>query len=176
MFTSTQLEKMDSNQLATDGLIIEHTFDAPITSLWQAWCNAELVKQWWGPDGFSCPMAEIDFREGGTSLLSMLACAEYGGQLYYSTWRYVKLVREKEIEYMHNLSDSNGNTIDPMSVGMTADFPQEQRHVIKFEPLTEGKTKVTVTEYGWSPGKMMEDSRLGMTQCLQKMAKAIANN
>ena len=101
----------------------------------------KLIKQWWGPDGFSCPLAEIDFREGGTSLVSMLACPEYGGKQFYSTWRYAQIIPEKQLEYIHNLSDSNGNTIDPLSVGMTADFPQEQRHVIKFEPLATENPK-----------------------------------
>jgi hypothetical protein len=25
------------------------------------------VKRWWGPDGFSCPFARIDFREARLS-------------------------------------------------------------------------------------------------------------
>ncbi|MGQ0798135.1 MAG: SRPBCC domain-containing protein, partial [Methanobacteriota archaeon] len=36
--------------------------------------------------------------------------------------------------------------------------------------LGDGNTEVTVTEYGWTVGQMMEMSKLGLEQCLDKMA------
>ena len=39
----------------------------------------------WGPNGFTSPCAEIDFREGGISLVCMRAPEEMGGQDLYST-------------------------------------------------------------------------------------------
>ena len=44
-------------------LVVTRVIDAPVEQVWKAWTDPELVKQWWGPDGFTCPLARIDFRE-----------------------------------------------------------------------------------------------------------------
>lgn len=154
-------------------LIITHTFDAPAEKVWQAWTDPELVKQWWGPDGFTCIMAEIDLREGGTSIVGMRAPQEFGGQDSYNTWRYTKITPNKQLAWISHLSDKDGQPIDPAAMGMPADFPQGQEQVVTLEELGDGTTKVTVTEHGWTPGQMMEYSRMGMEQCLAKMEKAL---
>jgi hypothetical protein len=74
-------------------LVFTRVFDAPVEQVWKAWTDPEQVKRWWGPDGFSCPFARIDFREGGISLVCMRAPKEFmGGQDMYSTWTYTKIV------------------------------------------------------------------------------------
>jgi hypothetical protein len=78
------------------------------------------------------------------------------------------------IEYIHNLADKEGNKIDPTSIGMSADFPQDLRNLIIFKVLDHGKTELTITEYSWPVGQMMEMSKMGLEQCLDKMAVALA--
>lgn len=46
-------------------LVIERTFDAPRDLVFQAWTDKEHMVKWWGPAGFTIPLCEIDFREGG---------------------------------------------------------------------------------------------------------------
>jgi len=163
-----------SDNGTTHDLVISRIFDAPVDAVWSAWVDPELIMQWWGPDRFSCPSAKVDFRTGGVSLVCMRAPASFGGQDSYSTWFYTAIEPMERIEYIHNLAGSDGSKLDPASIGMPADFPQDQRHVIAFQALEGGRTELTVTEYGWTVGKMMELSRLGMTQCLNKMAAALA--
>jgi uncharacterized protein YndB with AHSA1/START domain len=50
-------------------LVFTRLFDAPIEEVWKAWSDPEYVKQWWGPNGFTAPLARMDFRQGGTSLV-----------------------------------------------------------------------------------------------------------
>jgi uncharacterized protein YndB with AHSA1/START domain len=140
--------------------------------VWNAWTDPALIKRWWGPDHFECPTARIDFREGGTSLVSM-ASPEYGFPEQYSTWRYTKIVPHERIEYIHNLADPEGNPLDPASAGMPPDFPQEMQHIVAFKDLGGARTRLTVTEKDWPDGQMMELSRQGMEQCLDKLAKAL---
>jgi uncharacterized protein YndB with AHSA1/START domain len=64
--------------------------------------------QWWGSNGFASPSAEIDFREGGTSLVCMRAPKELGGQDLFSTWTYKKIVPMELIEFIQNLADKDG--------------------------------------------------------------------
>ena len=161
-----------SNSANKKDLIFTRVFDAPIEKVWAMWTEADKVKQWWGPDHFSCPLADIDFREGGTSLVSMIS-RKLGFPEQCSIWRYTKIAPMKRIEYIHNLADKDGNKIDPASIGMPADFPQDLLNIVTFEDLGNGRTKLTVTEKDWPVGQMMEMSRMGEEQYLDKMAKAL---
>lgn len=149
-------------------LVVTRLFDAPIEQVWNAWKDPELVKRWWGPDGFTAPVAKIDFREGGTSLVCM-SSPQFGDN--YSTWHYRKIAPMQRIEYIHNLVDKDGNKIDPVSIGMPEDFPQDQLNTVSFRTVDANRTEITVTEYDWTEGQMMELSRMGLEQCLEKMAK-----
>lgn len=160
------------NATTQQNLVITRVFDAPIARVWQAWHNPQDVMQWWGPTGFTAPLANIDFREGGTSLVCM-SSPQFGE--HYSTWQYEKIVPMERIEYIHNLADKNGTPIDPTSVGMPDDFPQNQRHVVTFKALGSHQTELTITEKDWTVGQMMEMSRMGMEQCLDKMAAIFTN-
>jgi hypothetical protein len=46
--------------------------------------------------------------------------------------------------------------------------------VVAFKDLCDGRTELIVTEYDWTVGQMMEMSRIGMEQCLDKMAAIFA--
>ena len=163
-----------SEDIPKRDIVITRVFNAPIELVWRAWTDPEHVMQWWGPDHFTSPSAQIDFCEGGISLVCMRAPKEFGGQDMYSTWAYTKIVPLQRIEYIHNLADKNGKKADPVQMGMPADFPQDQRHVVTFKTLSDNQTELTVTEYGWAVGHMMEMSQLGMEQCLDKMAASFA--
>ena len=166
METNSTAEKKD--------LVITRVFDAPVERVWKAWSDANDVMQWWGPTYFTSPMAKMDFREGGTSLLCMRPPKDFSDQDMYSTWTYRKIVPIERIEYVHNLADENGNKIDPAVLNMPPDFPQDQTHTISFKAVGDNKTELTVTEHGWPVGQMMEMSRMGMEQCLDKMAAIFA--
>ncbi|MCB9454103.1 MAG: SRPBCC domain-containing protein [Anaerolineaceae bacterium] len=160
-----------SHEAQKHDLVISRVFDAPAERVWNAWKDPEQVKQWWGPDGFTAPLIQIDFREGGTSVLCM-SSPEHG--THYSTWQYQEIVPVQRITYIHNLADADGRSVDPVAMGMPPDFPQAQRHTVTFRPVSATQTELTVTEYGWTVGQMMELSRMGMEQCLDKMAVLLA--
>lgn len=47
------------------------TINFPIEKVWNAWSNPDLLKVWWGPNGFSNTFHEHDFREGGKWIYTM---------------------------------------------------------------------------------------------------------
>jgi len=161
---------METNQVEKKDLVITRIFDAPLEQVWKAWSETADVMRWWGPTGFSCPLAEIDFREGGTSLLAMRPPKDFGNEDLYSIWTYRKIVPMDRIEYIHNLADKDGHKIDPTTINMPPDFPQDQLHTITFKVLGANKTELTVTEHDWPQGQMVKMSEMGMNQCLDKMA------
>ena len=155
-------------------LVVTRVFDAPVKQVWKAWSDPEHVMRWWGPDGFTCPVAEMDFREGGTSLVCMRAPKKFDGQDMFNTWTYEKIVPIKRFIYILRFADKDGNVMDPSEQGLPPEMPKEVRNEVTFKELGKGKTEVTVTEYDWTVGQMMEMSRIGLEQCLDKMAGLFA--
>jgi Activator of Hsp90 ATPase homolog 1-like protein len=98
---------------------------------------------------------------------------ELGFPERYSTLRYTKIVPLERIDYLHNVSDKDGNAIDPTSIGMPKDFTQNLLNAVTLRDLGHGKTEMTLTEHGWPVRKVMEMSKIGMEQCIKKMARAM---
>ena len=144
-------------------------FNAPVEMVWKVWVDPELVKRWWGPKHFISPVAKIDFREGGKSIVSMKAPKEMGGQEFYSIWEYVKIIPLKTIEFIQSLSDKDGNKTDPTKLGMPSDFPMDIKTVVTFREVANGKTEMTVTEYA-DFGTISNFAQIGLEQSLEKMA------
>ena len=151
-------------------LTVTRVFDAPIDQVWSAWAVPDLVMQWWGPAGFTCPVARMDFREGGTSLVCMRAPKEFGGQDMFNTWTYETIVPMERFVYTLRFADRDGNIVGPAGHGLPPEMPEEVRHEVVLEQLDTNRTRGTVTEYDWPIGPTMEMSRLGLEQCLDKMA------
>ncbi|HEV2479404.1 MAG TPA: SRPBCC domain-containing protein [Puia sp.] len=147
---------------------VSRTFDAPVEAVWALWTDPELIKGWWGPDRFTCPLVRLDLREGGVSLVSMKAAAGIGGQEFFSSWRYVRIVRLQRIEFIQNLCDPLGNRIDPVAVGMPPDFPVDIRTVVTFTDAGGGRTQMVVVEQA-EFGSMSHFAQLGLEQSVRKM-------
>ncbi len=154
-------------------LLITRVFDAPVEQVWKAWSESEYVKQWWGPHGFTAPVAEMDFREGGTSLIAMSA-PDFG--TFYNTWAYTKIEKQQRIEFIHRFADEHGNALSPDEAGLPLPegIPFEVPHVITFRSMGGGKTELTIAEYGYTTERAVALSRMGMEQCLDKMAEIFA--
>lgn len=158
----------DNNQ--TYNVVVTRTFDAPVQQVWQAWSDPGYVRQWWGPTGFTCPLAEMDVQEGGTSLVCMRAPEEFGGQDLYNTWTYSKIDTHQLIEFIQHFTDKERTQLDPAQVGIPPGIPKEVRHVITFKALNGNRAEMTVTEYGYASEQVRDLSKAGMEQCLAKMA------
>lgn len=159
-----------SDKIGKQDLVLTRVFEAPVEQVWKLWTEPGLVQRWWGPDMFTCPVAKIDFRVGGTSLVSMHN-PQFGEN--FSTWHYTVIVPLERIEYIHNLVDKNGNKVDPASLGMPAEFPQDVLNTVVFKRLGKHRTEMVVTEHDWPLIPMRDFAKLGLEQCLGKMAKAL---
>ena len=56
----------NNNSFKQEGNIITHTrlLDAPRDLVWEVWTNAEHLKEWWGPDGFSLTTDSMRLEPG----------------------------------------------------------------------------------------------------------------
>jgi uncharacterized protein YndB with AHSA1/START domain len=160
--------------IKTRDIAVTRVFDAPVETVWRLWTEPALLKRWWGPQSFTCPVAELDFREGGVSLVSMRAPQEYGGQEMFSTWTYTRIVPMERIEYIYHLTDAEGNRLDPAALNLPPDVPEEVRIVVTFV-TNNGKTEMTLVHYGMPAGDMSERAEMGYNQSFDKMAKILAS-
>lgn len=147
---------------------VSRTFDAPVAKVWALWTDPELIKQWWGPDLFTCPLARIDFREGGTSMVSMKSDKFMNGTEHYNSWRYTKIVPNEVIEFVQNLVNKDGTPADPVAYGLPPDFPKDVQTTVTFKDLGDGRTEMTVTESA-SFGTIAAFAKIGLDQTVAKM-------
>lgn len=154
-------------------LSIVRVLDIPLEMVWKGWTDPRLVQLWWGPANYTSPFCEIDLREGGRYLFCMRAPKEQGGQDFYSTGVYSKIIPMERLEFTQHLSDKDGNPIDPAQVGMPPDFPYEVGFEITFKALDGSRTELTIVERGWTVGHMSNLAEMGMHQSLDKFAASI---
>jgi uncharacterized protein YndB with AHSA1/START domain len=64
---SQSLDRLDGHfAQATDReLITMRMFDAPRELVWKAWTDPAHIAKWWGPDGFTNTIHQMDVRPGG---------------------------------------------------------------------------------------------------------------
>lgn len=161
-----------SSEPEQHNVVVTRVLDAPPERVWQAWHDPGQVKQWWGPRGFTVPVANMDFRESGVSLVAMRAPAAYGMPDMYNTWTYTQIVPHERIEFVLNFADAQGQKLDPAQMGMPPGIPLDVRHVITLRPVGDGQTELTVTEYGYATAEARDLSQSGLVECLDKMAES----
>jgi uncharacterized protein YndB with AHSA1/START domain len=158
----------------TFDVVVSRMFPVPPDQVWRAWSESDLVKQWWGPTGFSCPVADVDLRVGGRTLVAMRAPAEFGGGDMYSRWTYSEVVPHSRIAYVFNFADPQGNRLIPADLGMPPGIPDDGEHLVTFTDLGDGRTEMTVTEHGYTTEDARNLSQAGLEQCVDKMEAIFA--
>jgi uncharacterized protein YndB with AHSA1/START domain len=53
-------------------LTVERAFDAPLSSVWEAWTDAAILDQWWGPKPYRAETKKMEFKVGGDWLYTMI--------------------------------------------------------------------------------------------------------
>jgi uncharacterized protein YndB with AHSA1/START domain len=137
---------MNDKTISKDAVVIERTFDAPVALIWQLWTQPELFKKWYGPTGFSVPVAEMDVRVGGKHLFCMQS--PDGSMKMWSTGEYLEVVPNKRLVYTDSMADEHGNVVMPSTYGMNdAEYPTTTEVTVVLEDL-DGRTKMIMTHAG----------------------------
>jgi uncharacterized protein YndB with AHSA1/START domain len=157
----------DNTQPETHDLVVSRDVPAPIEEAWKSWTEPDHVLRWWGPNGFTCTLAELDVRVGGTSLVCMSA-PDWGFPAMYSTWAYTLVDAPRRLEFVHNIADEHGSTIDPATIGAPG-IPRDVHHVITLEPMGDDVTRLTVTEQGYTDAEQLALSKRGLEESLDKL-------
>jgi uncharacterized protein YndB with AHSA1/START domain len=133
-----------------EAFVISRVFDAPRERVWQAWTQAEQLKQWWGPRGFKVHTCKVDLHPGGIFHYGMTAP---DGSDVWGKFSYREIAAPKKLVFIVSFSDSKaGVTRHPMSPG----WPLYIMSTVEFEEQGRDKTRVAVT---WLPHEASEAER-----------------
>jgi uncharacterized protein YndB with AHSA1/START domain len=172
---SAELQQFVEND--GNDFVISRMFDASRERIWKAWTEREQLMQWFGPKGFTMPVAQLDFRPGG-SLHYCLRGPD--GKEMWGKFTYREIVTPERIVLVNSFSDNDGNlTRHPFS----ATWPLEMLTTTTF---TEEKGKTTVT-IRWAPLNPTEEERKtfdtshdgmrqGWTGTFDQLAQYLAGN
>ncbi len=119
--------------------VVVREFAAPRTVVWQAWTERDRLVQWWGPKGFTMPIATMDFRVGGMFHYRMLAP---NGAEMWGKFAYREIVAPTKLLWVNSFSDPDGGiTSHPFS---TEPWPRQILTEVTFAEHN-AQTAVTVT-------------------------------
>lgn len=131
-----------------DAVVIERTFDAPQALIWQMWTDPAHFQKWYGPTGFSVPVADMDLRVGGKRLVCMEMQTPDGGSMkMWTIGEYVEITPIERLVYTESPADENGNVVSPAAMGMPAGYPATTEVTVLLEDLG-GRTKMVLTHAG----------------------------
>ena len=120
---------MSNEATADNEIVISRVYDATRELIWKAMTDPEHVTKWWGPNGFSTTIEEMDVRPGGVWKHMM-----HGpdGTNYPNKSIFKEVVKPERIVYSHGGGKEGG--------GPGANFVASWT----LEDLGDGKTKLTI--------------------------------
>jgi uncharacterized protein YndB with AHSA1/START domain len=157
---------MADDNASQDAVVIERSFDAPVELIWQMWTDPEHFSAWYGPDGASIPVAEMDVRVGGTRLVCMKIQTPNGPMQMWFTGEYREVRENERLVYTEAMCDENGNVLAPSVTGMPDGHPTTTEVRVELDDV-DGRTRMVLTHAGVpsdSPGAA------GWAMALDKLA------
>ena len=158
---------MSDSTITKDAVVIERTFDTAVDLIWQMWTDPEHFKKWYGPKGFTVPVAEMDVRVGGKRLICM--ASPDGSMKMWTTGEYTEIVPNERLVYTESPADENGNVVSPSAMGMPDGYPAATEVTVLLNDLG-GRTKMVMTHTGVPADSGASD---GWEQAFDKMADHI---
>ncbi|MEO0945395.1 MAG: SRPBCC domain-containing protein [Pseudomonadota bacterium] len=145
---------------------ITRDFDAPIQDIWNMWTDPELFSRWYGPNGFTVPVAEMDVTVGGTRKICMEMKAPERTMTMWFTGTYTVVSAPNRLAYTESMCDADGNVLSPSDMGMPPGTPDVTEVSIELSEA-DGKTRMVMTHKGVPAGSPGEG---GWMQAFDKLA------
>ena len=134
---------MSNSTISKDAVVMERIFDAPVELIWQMWTQPEHFKKWYGPRGFTVPVAQMDVRVGGKRLVCMEMQKPDGSMKMWTTGEYIEVIPNQRLVYTESMADENGNVVTRSE----NDYPITTEVTVLLEDLGE-RTKMVMTHAG----------------------------
>jgi uncharacterized protein YndB with AHSA1/START domain len=138
---------MSEGSMTKDAVVIERTFNAPVAFVWQLWTEAEQFQKWYGPQGATVPVAQMDVRVGGKRLICMEMRMPDRTMKMWFTGEYREVVPNTRLVYTDSMADEHGNVVSPAAMGMPEGHPETTEVIVELKDLG-GRTKMVMTHAG----------------------------
>ena len=155
-------ESNPKNKVSDRELGITRLINAPRELVWEVWTKPEHVKHWWGPDGFTNTIHEMEVKAGGVMRLMM-----HGpdGRDYPNKIVFIEVVKPERLVYRH--SDDEGVEL-VINFHVTVTFEKQgNKTLLSMKSVFESAADLerVVKEYG---------AREGMTQHVGRLEAYVA--
>jgi uncharacterized protein YndB with AHSA1/START domain len=85
---------------------VKKEFAAPVSNVWAAWTEKELLDQWWAPKPWRARTKSMDFKVGGQRLYAMVGPQ---GEEHWALADYTSITPAKNFKFLDAFCDSEGN-------------------------------------------------------------------
>ena len=85
-------------------------------TLWTMWTQAQHLQHWWGPQGWTMPICQVDFRPGGTWFYCL---QDPDGNRYCNKTIYGVIDAPHSFSAVDVFTDEDGNTNEELPAGHT---------------------------------------------------------
>ena len=92
---------------ANNTILITREFAADLDLVWDAFTKAEILDQWFAPKPWQARTKEMDFREGGRWLYSMISPENVSAG--WSLVEFIEIQPKSSFSTRNTFSDENGN-------------------------------------------------------------------
>lgn len=139
-------------------IVLVRILNAAREAVFAAWTDADAFCQWFGPEGFTCTVREMDVRPGGRARFDMISG---DGTVFSNRFDYFEVVQCERLVLDHG-SDSE-------------DDPARFRVTITLDEQADGKTVLTLRQL--HPTVEQRDAKIGLgavelgLQTMHKLAR-----
>jgi uncharacterized protein YndB with AHSA1/START domain len=142
-------------------------FDAPRELVFKTWTDTRHMAQWWGPNGFTSPLCELDVRPGGAIRIDMRAP---NGIVYPMKGVFEEIVEPERLVFISSALDEKGNSM--FDILNTVTFAERGSKTLLTLQARVIKATASAPQYlkGMEMGWTQSLDRLGAY--LESMAKA----
>ena len=153
-----------------NSVVIERTLEAPVALVWSMWTESEHFAAWYGPQGASIPVADMDVTVGGRRHICMEMTTPDGPMQMWFVGEYIEIDAPRRLVYTESMSDPDGNVLSPADMGMPEGHPATTEIIVELEAQGD-RTRMVMTHAGVpadSPGAM------GWNMALDKLEARVA--
>src|SRR5262245_20259604 len=102
---------MSEQTASRDAVVIERSFEAPVAVIWQMWTDPERFAAWYGPDGATVDVVEMDVQVGGRRHVCMEIATPNGVRRMCFAGEHVDVVENELLVYTEFMSDDQGQPL-----------------------------------------------------------------
>ena len=151
-------------------LTLERTFQASREEVWELWTTREGIESWWGPEGFSVTVGDLDLRPGGE--LTYVMTATGADQVDFMAKAGMP------ISTSHKLIFTEVDAPRRLAYRDIADFipdvkPYEVETMLELHAVPEG-TRLVLTFDRMHDDHWTQMAKLGRESELDRLAKVLA--